>query len=178
MGRTKKIEMVNLVIFIFSSYIEYRLSEIQPALEKKFGKFDYVSKALPFDKYTYYYNEEMGYKLEGKLLSFERLIHPSELPTIKKVTNSIEKNFAVDGSRKINIDPGYMHHAQFVLASTKHWANRLYIGGGIYAEITLMYLNGKLTPYDHTYPNYKDPEYIDELTKIRDLYLGKRKERV
>lgn len=178
MGRIKKTELVNLVIFTFSSYIEYRYTEIEPILEKEFGPIDYVSAALPFDKYTYYYNDEMGYKLEGKLLSFKRMIHPSELSLIKGITNSIEKDFAIDGSRKINLDPGYIHHAQFVLASTKHWANRIYIGNGMYAEITLMYLNGKFTPYNYTYPNYKDEEYIKELTKIRNLYLEKRKERV
>lgn len=178
MGRIKKTELVNLVIFTFSSYIEYRFTEIKPILEKEFGPLDYVSDALPFDKYTYYYNDEMGYKLEGKLLSFKRLIHPAEISTIKRLTNSIEESFAIDGNRKINLDPGYIHHSQFLLASTKYRANRIYIGNGIYSEITLMYLNGKFTPYNFTYANYKDEEYIKELTKIRDLYLEKRKEHI
>ncbi|OAA31238.1 hypothetical protein AT15_07000 [Kosmotoga arenicorallina S304] len=176
MGQVKRTEMVNLVMFIFSSYIDYRFTEIEPILEKEFGAIDYLSCTLDFDKYTYFYNEEMGHKLQGKLVSFEPLIHPSELAEIKLKTNEIERGFSIEGKRKINIDPGYIHHAQFVLASTKHWANRIYIGRGINAEVTLMFLNGAFRPLEYTYPNYKDKEYIDELTKIRELYLKKRKE--
>jgi len=172
----RRTEMVNLVMFIFSSYIDYRFTELEPILEKEFGDIDYLSRTLDFDKYTYFYNEEMGHKLQGKLVSFVHLIHPSELAEIKLKTNKLEMDFAVEGKRKINIDPGYIHHTQFVLASTKHWANRIYIGRGINAEVTLMFLNGAFRPLEYTYPNYKDKDYIDELSKIRELYLKKRKE--
>ncbi|AFK06096.1 MULTISPECIES: DUF4416 family protein [Mesotoga] len=178
MGNYRKTEMVNLVIFVFGSYIDYRLQEIQPVLEKRFGPADYISKALDFDRYTSYYNDEMGYGLRGKLISFKRLIHPQQISLIKRLTNAIEDHFTLEGNRKVNLDPGYIHHAQFVLASTKHWANRVYVGDGIYAEITLMYIDGSLKPLPYTYPNYKDREYIEELMKIRELYLLKRKERL
>lgn len=178
MSEVRKIELVNLVIFVFASYIDYRLQEIQPILEKEFGPIDYISKTLDFDKFTSYYNAEMGYKLEGKLLSFKRLIHPQQLSLIKRITNSLEENLSIEGKRKVNLDPGYIHHAQFVLASTKHWANRVYIGDSIYAEITLEYIHGQLRPLPYTYPNYRDCEYIEELMKIREQYLNKRKENV
>jgi len=70
MGSYRETEMVNLVVFAFGSYIDYRLQEIQPVLEKEFGPADYISKSLDFDKYTSYYNDEMGFGLKGKLLSF------------------------------------------------------------------------------------------------------------
>ncbi|MFO7881413.1 MAG: DUF4416 family protein [Kosmotogaceae bacterium] len=176
MSNVRNAELVNLVIFVFSSYIDYRFTEIQPVLEKKFGPMDYISKTLDFDKYTLYYNEEMGNKLQGKLLSFKRLIHPSELAEIKLLTNNMEQEFQVDGKRKINIDPGFIHHAQFVLASTKHWANRIYVGRGIYAEVTLMYVHGEFKELEYTYPNYRDKEYKEELASIREMYLRKRKD--
>lgn len=175
MSNVRSAEMVNLVMFVFSAYIDYRFKEIQPILEKRFGPIDYISKTLDFDKYTLYYNEEMGNKLQGKLLSFKRLIHPSELSEIKLTTNEMEQKFQVNGKRKINIDPGFIHHAQFVLASTKHWANRIYIGRGIYGEVTLMFVHGEFRELDYTYPNYKDRVYKEELTNIRELYLQKRK---
>lgn len=178
MGDLRRTELVNLVTFIFGSYIDYRLQEVQPILERRFGPVDYISKTLDFDRFTSFYNDEMGYKLSGKLLSFKRLIHPQQLSLIKRATNSIEIDLSVDGKRKVNIDPGYVHHAQFVLASTKHWANRIYIGDGMYAEITLMFINGQFSPLSYTYPNYRDREYIEELMKIREQYLQKRKERL
>ncbi|WP_292596573.1 DUF4416 family protein [Mesotoga sp. UBA6090] len=178
MGSYRKTEMVNLVVFVFGSYIDYRLQEIQPVLERKFGPADYISRSLDFDKYTSYYNDEMGYNLKGKLISFKRLVHPQQLSLIKKITNGIEEDFRLEGKRKVNLDPGYVHHAQFVLASTKHWANRIYLWDGISAEITLMFVNGSFTPLPYTYPNYRDREYIEELMRIRELYLLKRKERL
>ncbi|ABS61134.1 MULTISPECIES: DUF4416 family protein [Fervidobacterium] len=175
MGEIRIVEPVNLVIFMFSSHLDYWFDEIKPELIKHFGPIDYISKPLDFEKYTLYYNEEMGSGIFGRLISFERLIHPSMLSIIKVKTNEIEQRYAVDGNRRFNLDPGYMHHMQFVLATTKMWPHRIYIGHGIYAEPTLMYINGRWKDYDFTYPNYKEQVYKDELTNIRELYLEKRK---
>lgn len=175
MGKVRIVEPVNLVIFMFSSHIDYWFNEVKDELVSLFGPMDYVSDALDFEKYTLYYNEEMGSGITGRLISFERLIHPSLLSMIKVKTNEIEIKYAVDGKRRFNLDPGYMHHMQFVLATTKMWPHRIYIGHGIYAEPTLMYINGKWKDYDFTYPNYKEEVYKEELSKIRELYLEKRK---
>ncbi|HQN27290.1 MAG TPA: DUF4416 family protein, partial [Mesotoga sp.] len=63
MGDLRRTELVNLVTFIFGSYIDYRLQEVQPILERRFGPVDYISKTLDFDRFTSFYNDEMGYKL-------------------------------------------------------------------------------------------------------------------
>ncbi len=175
MGEIRRVEPVNLVIFMFSSHIDYWFKEIKSRLEDEFGKIDYVSRELYFEKYTLYYNEEMGSGIKGVLISFENLIHPSLLADIKNKTNDIEQEFSVEGKRRFNLDAGYIHHMQFVLATTKMWPHRIYIGKGIYAEVTLMFINGRWKDYDFTYPNYKEPEYKEELSKIRDFYLEKRK---
>ncbi len=175
MGEVKVPDLVNLVMFIFAPNVDYWIGELKSVLEEHFGSMDYISPALDFEKYTYYYSEEMGYGIKGKLLSFERLIHPSQLPDIKLTTNEIEEFYKVEGNRRVNIDPGYIHHTQFVLASTKAWGNRIYLSKGIYAEITLMYYRGKFVHFDFTYPNYREEEYKRELEKIRSLYIKKRK---
>ncbi|WP_372590535.1 DUF4416 family protein [Fervidobacterium pennivorans subsp. carthaginiensis] len=175
MGKVKIVEPVNLVIFIFSAQLDYWFETVKPDLISLFGPIDYISPELDFEKYTLYYNEEMGSGITGKLISFERLIHPSLLASIKIKTNELELKHAVDGKRRFNLDPGYIHHMQFVLATTKMWPHRIYIGQGIYAEPTLMYINGSWKDYDFTYPNYKEKVYKFELSKIRDLYLEKRK---
>lgn len=175
MGEIKIPDMVNLVMFIFASHIDYWFEELKPILLKEFGSMDYVSPNLDFEKYTLYYREEMGQGLMGKLVSFEKLIHPSQLADIKYVTMNLEKRFSVEGKRKINIDPGYIHHTQFVLASTKHWGNRIYIGKGIYAEVTLVYMKGNFYHLPFTYPNYQEKDYKDHLERIREIYLKKRR---
>ncbi|MGJ8455757.1 DUF4416 family protein [Pseudothermotoga sp. U03pept] len=175
MGEIKRVELVNLVIFAFSQYLDYWLSEIVPKLEKLFGKIDYISKELPFSVYTSYYDREMGSDLRGKLLSFENLIHPSLLADVKLLTNQLEESYAVEGKRKFNLDPGYVHHSNFVLASTKSWGNRVYLRNGIYAEVTLLYLSGEFRHWEFTYPNYRNEEYKKELAQVRELYLRKRR---
>ncbi|HOK33876.1 MAG TPA: DUF4416 family protein [Fervidobacterium sp.] len=175
MGEVRVIEPVNLVIYIFSAQVDYWFDQVKDDLVREFGPMDYTSPVLDFGKYTLYYDEEMGSGIMGKLIGFERLIHPSLLASIKIKTNEIEQKYAVDGKRRFNLDPGYIHHMQFVLATTKMWPHRIYIGQGIYAEPTLMYINGRWKDYDFTYPNYKEEVYKKELEKIRSMYLEKRK---
>ena len=175
MGEPKRPEYGDLVMFVFSEDIEKDLEILMPILEKEFGPIDYVSKALNFSKYTSFYSKEIGAELHGKILSFEELIYPTEIVNIKLKTNAIEKKLSINGKRKINIDPGYINQVQFVLASTKFWGNRIYLKNGIYAEVTLMFLNGKFHALDYTYPNYKDREYQEELEKIRRMYIVKRR---
>jgi hypothetical protein len=175
MGKIRRVDLVNLVMFFFSSHVDYWYQEVKDELIKEFGPIDYTSDILDFEKYTLYYNKEMGEGVKGILVSFERLIHPYQLADIKNITNGIEQKYAVNGDRRFNIDPGYIHHMQFVLATTKMWPHRIYIGKGIYAEPTLMYINGRWKDYDFTYPNYKEEEYKKELEKIRLMYLEKRK---
>src|SRR5690606_28994099 len=100
---------------------------LKDALEENFGPIDYVSPVLDFQKFTYYYNEEMGKNtsIEARMISFQYLSSPAFLCNAKLITNEIEKNYSVDDKRKVNIDIGYIHHTQFVLASTKHWGNRI-----------------------------------------------------
>jgi len=176
MGRIRKVELVNLVIFAFGRYIDYRLTDVKCELKENFGEIDYISPSLDFGKYTHYYNKEMGEgKIEGKLISFKDLIHPAELAHTKLITNQIEQRHTLEGNRTINLDSGYVHHTQFVLASTKLQGNRIYIGKGICAEITLYYAEGAYKPLKYTYPNYANQEYISEIAKIRKVFLKKRK---
>ncbi|BBE30010.1 hypothetical protein OSSY52_01510 [Tepiditoga spiralis] len=180
MGKLKKSEMVNYVIHAFTAgNSDYWLNEtgVIEEIKKHFGKIDYISKPLDFQRFTDYYNEEMGKNIvvEGRMISLELMASPAFLADAKLITNKIEEKFAIDGKRKVNLDVGYVHHTQFVLATTKQQGNRIYIGRNIYAEITLMYVYGKWAHSNNSYENFKDEMYKKELEVIRGLYLKKRK---
>jgi len=175
LGQVKKPDLVNLVCVIFGNDLQYKSKEVLDILISKFGDVDFISKPLGFSIFTSYYREEMGGELKSRIVSFKCLVHPFELANAKIFTNSVEKRLAVNGKRVVNIDAGYIHHSQFVLASTKQWGNRIYLKSGIYAEITLLFLGGHFRPWEMTYPNYRTPEYIEELEKIRALYMKKRR---
>jgi hypothetical protein len=74
------------------------------------------------------------------------------------------------------LDPGYLAPGKFVLASTKDHAHRLYLGQGIYGEVTLVFQGGKWLPQEWTYPNYRRGDYHDFLTRCRQRYLQSLRE--
>ncbi|HSW63389.1 MAG TPA: DUF4416 family protein [Dissulfurispiraceae bacterium] len=136
-------------------------------LEKKFGSILMESPTWPWD-YSEHYSDEMGSKLYRRYLFFEIPIGQDEIAAAKLTTNEIEQRFTKDGNRRINLDPGYLTLAKVVLASTKDYAHRLYLGSGIFAELTLTYQQRKLSGTMNTYR-----DYLDERS-LRMFSLGRR----
>jgi hypothetical protein len=150
--------------------------KVEEILQRKFGRIDYASKVLDF-KYTDYYTSEMGENLRRKFVSFERLILPSYLLKAKLFTIKLEKKFSEQDKRKINLDPGYLNEGKLVLASSKDNLQRIYLGKGIYAEVTLYYKTGNYQHFFWTYPDYRTEEYREIFQEIRKLFrrqLGRR----
>ncbi len=140
-------------------------------LKDLYGEIDTNSPVWKFD-FTKYYEKEMGKELYRAFISFKRLISPEELSDIKITTNALEETFYKKDSEKrsINLDPGYIALSKLVLASTKDYTHRLYIGKGIYAEITLRYQAKKWDSWEWTYPDYKSPHYLEYFENLRILY--------
>jgi hypothetical protein len=138
-------------------------------LSAGFGSVDMVSSWMSFD-YTSYYEPEMGKPLFRRLLTYKKLIHQDELPGIKLATNRLEESVAQSGRRRVNIDPGYLLYERFVLASGKNFSHRIYIGSGIYADLTLIYQRGGFEKLPWTYPDYADQPMLEFLTRIRRKY--------
>jgi hypothetical protein len=134
-----------------------------------FGRVDLVSSWMPFD-YTTYYESEMGTPLYRRLLAYNTLINQDELPAIKLATNRLEQSFSQDGRRRVNIDPGFLLYERFVLASGKNFCHRIYIGSGIYADLTLIYQQGGYQKLPWTYPDYADEPMLAFLTQVRNKY--------
>ena len=146
-------------------------------LIKKFGEVDIESDTQPFN-FTDYYEEEFGENLMQKLFSFSTMTRQDELAEIKIITNGLENNNIgknikkniTHHKRKINLDPGYITLNKYILASTKNGPSRIYLNQGIYAEITLRFINKSFVPCEYTYPNYKTNEYINFLNSVRQKY--------
>ncbi len=174
MGRELPHNKVKLVIPVLYSD-EIILSMANERLKALFGETDYESAVLPFT-YTEYYREEMGSPIKRIFYSFKNLIKIPDLVPIKKTTNGVEIMLEREGKRKINLDPGYMELGKFVLATTKDQQHRLYMGEGIYEEITLFFRGREWKHWEWTYPDYRSTEYREILLKIRSLYRNQIKE--
>jgi hypothetical protein len=153
--------------FIFSKEDIY--VQTKKNMEKKFGRIDFESNVLKFD-FTDYYQKEMGSPLFRKFISFERLIDPQEIIKIKLFCIKLEKKFSVEEKRKINIDPGYLNEAKLVLATTKDYFHRIYLGRGIFAEVTLYYRKNNFYEFTTTYPDYRTSQYKSIFVTIREIY--------
>jgi Domain of unknown function (DUF4416) len=138
-------------------------------LEAVFGAIDMVSPWMVFD-YTDYYAFEMGKPLHRRMLVFKELIAQSDLARIKLRTNEIEMQYAHRGKRRVNIDPGFLLYERFVLATGKNYSHRIYIGEGIYADLTLVYQKSAYQPLPWTYPDYADAVMGDFLMQVRQKY--------
>lgn len=149
---------------------------LEHELEKAFGAIDERSRALSWSA-SAYYEREMGGGLLRRLFSFEILRSPEDLIEAKHRARSVEELYrsAGTGGRRANIDPGYLEAGKVVLASTKNANQRIYLGGGIYAEATLAYVGGAFVPYAYTYPDYQWPEVLEFFQKVRARYLEQLK---
>ena len=143
-------------------------------LEKKFGVVDYKSPEFEF-KFTDYYQDEIGGPLFRKIISFSRLINPKEIAAIKIFTNEIEDKLAVDGKRRVNLDPGYMDYNKAILASAKYNGQKIYLDHGIYADPTLWYEHGEFRAYPYSCPDFKTGVYNQAFLHIRALFKAQRR---
>jgi hypothetical protein len=139
-------------------------------LTEKFGAVDTLSAIYDFN-YTQYYTKEMGIDLKKQLLGFERLIRPERLPEIKLMTNEIEEKFSKENKRQVNIDPGYLAAEKVVLATTKNFDHRIYLGKGIYGDVHLRYRGNKFRFNEWTYPDYREMIVIDFFARLRKKYM-------
>lgn len=175
MGTAREPVPVKLIVSLLSADARL-LIETSAALCRLYGLIDFESELLPFD-HTDYYTAEFGRGLQRQVVSFERLVHPSELPAIKNQTNTLEHSLALGGQRRVNIDPGYVALGKLVLASTKDHAHRIYLDDGVYAEGTLTYQRGRFRPWPWTYPDYGSSRYCELFGEIRELYKAQLKQR-
>ncbi len=175
MGNVSKPNPVTLIAAIMAPDPE-TIQTAKGKLCSSFGEIDLKSEAFQFD-FSRYYEREMGRGLIKEFISFSDLVEPGSLAEIKLFTNGIESELAdtIDGNlrRRANIDPGYVTLGNLVLASTKDAGHRIYIGQGIYAELTLRFLKGSFRELEWTYRDYATDFAIGFFNSVRERLLTK-----
>lgn len=179
MPRLRAAKPVKLIVGLLGADPDL-LRRARQLLVHQYGPVDLESQRWPFT-WTDYYEAEMGPHLQRCFLAFERLIRPEALAEIKRYTRELEQQIADDCGpsaqpRPVNIDPGYLDPARLVLATTKDRNHRLYLGLGIYAEVTLHYTAGTWQPWPWTYPDYRDPTYHPFFDQVRQRLCDQQKQ--
>jgi len=181
MWEIEKPKPVKLIIAVMATDRKC-LNVALDAIVAEFGTTDLVSDVWPFDQ-TDYYKDQTGPHILKQFASIDKLIDPGELARIKHRTNQIEQSLAqllhpagVVWPRPINLDPGIIEPSKLVLASTKNYSHRIYIGEQMYAEVTLTFHKGKWQPFPYTYPDYKQPAYHEFFSKVRTRLMEQLKD--
>lgn len=175
MGKAELFEKEKLIMgIIFPSDELYE--KIIEILTEKFGEIDFMTEEFSFsEEFSNYYDEEIGGEARRRILSFERLVDPSEQAEIKTYTNAVEAEFSINGNRMINLDPGFLSHGRLMLATTKKTGFRIPLSDGIYTELTLYYARGAWQKLPWTYRDYQSERVQSFLTTVRKKYLEQRK---
>ena len=175
LGTPANPEPVKLVCAVMGQD-ESKLAEGRELLAGRFGSVELAGPVFDFS-FSSYYEREMGAGLVKQFLGFGPLVNPADLAEIKRATNDLEAGLArFDGmpGRGLNIDPGYVNGSQLVLATTKNYSHRIYIGKCIYAEVTLLYTRGEFTPLPWTYRDYSTEAALAFFTRVRSAFLDQR----
>lgn len=177
MWKLKGPKPVKLIIGILAAEHQC-LHEAVEAVISKFGHTDFTSNVWPFDK-TDYYKDQTGPHILRQFVSIEKLIDPGKLAKIKCKTNKLEQKLAktlgLPLPRPVNLDPGIIESSKLILATTKNYSHRIYIGNKMYAEVTLVFDKGHWQPLDHTYPDYRQKCYFDFFVNVRNRLLEQLK---
>ena len=177
MWKLKGPKPVKLVVGILAADHQC-LHEAVESVISKFGSTDFTSNVWPFDK-TDYYKDQTGLHILRQFVSIEKLIDPGKLAKIKCKTNKLEQKLAktlgLPLPRPVNLDPGIIEPSKLILATTKNYSHRIYIGNKMYAEVTLIFDKGHWRPLDHTYPDYRQKCYYDFFVNVRNRLLEQLK---
>jgi hypothetical protein len=151
---------------------ESLLAAARASLEAEWGPVALATSPRPWTE-TDYYEAEMGKGLVRQFLVFERLVGVDRLAALKLRAVALEETFKPGAAvaRPVNIDPGLLGEHALTLASTKRAGHRVWIGEGIWAEITVVYRDGAWQLLHWTYPDFRRPETLEFLAACRKHFL-------
>jgi hypothetical protein len=162
-------EPVKFLVAVFStetSLIAEAINRVQTAV----GPLDYISEIFVFDQ-TEYYRSEMGWPLYKRIVAIEAPMDPADLIRVKIACRKIEDDYCEGDRRRVNLDPGYVAKQRLVLGTGKDQAHRIYLGQGVYAELTLIYERGEFRSLPWTYPDFAGEQVRGFAADIRKRYL-------
>lgn len=176
MGQPHRHDDVTLIVGMLSAWPEL-FDLARERLVAHFGPVALASDVMDFD-FTDYYTAEMGSGLKRRFFSFSRPFDAAAIADAKLWTNDLEREFVSPKypvPRPINLDPGYVDLNRLVLATTKDFPHRIYLGRGIFAEVTLQYARGGFEAQPWTYRDYRTPAYHAWFRAVREALLARRR---
>jgi hypothetical protein len=162
---------------VFASFLYRNDLHTQESLssfwEEKFGKS--LSFVPTQNSLTSYYEKEMGFPL-SRIFFFTRESFPREfLLSTKLQAIDWERTWSSSNKRMVNVDIGFLTLENFILATTKIYSHRVFIGQNIFAELTYQFQQGEWAMFPWTYPDYQDHNKLQFFKEARQHLCSIRK---
>jgi hypothetical protein len=151
---------------------------VEARIAERLGPLDLRSSLFLFSEFSPYYSQEMGLKIWKYFVAVREEIPMDRLREVKifaekleiewaRVENAAETGGPAGAKRTVNLDPGYVTGWSVVLSTVKNRAHRVYLGEGIYAELTMLYRKGRYSRLPWTYPDYDTPLALEFFLRVR-----------
>lgn len=138
--------------------------------EQEFGNsFFYRPEVNPLNTY---YAKEMAGPLSRFFVLSTQTFDRDHLLSSKLKALEWEKTWAQEGKRTVNVDTGILTLENFLLATTKNYSHRVYIGQNLFADLTYYFHQGELQTFPWTYPDYLDLQKKEFFLLARSYLLG------
>ncbi len=156
--------------------------ELHERLRSRLGRLEEPSDLYRFSDFSPYYDDELGGPVWKYLVGVGELCPADRIVALKLLAEELQESYGrprPDGTaaRTVNIDPGYVNGGQVVLSTVKNHSHRIYLAGGIYGEVTLVFRKGRFEPLPWTYPDYRGGPAVVYLTELRSTYRRQEAER-
>jgi len=157
------------VAVMYTDQMEY--DRLQGIMQERFGALLGCGPEYKVADFTDYYRREFGDQLRKQFWVFATPLSMEKFHQQKVWSNSLEAQ-GDDERRTLNIDPGYLAPSKLVLFSTKNFSHRVYLGNGIYGEVTMLYEHGKFRFLPWTYPDYQWGENTRFMWQMRSKIVS------
>lgn len=145
---------------------DFPFNKLAQLIEEKWGAITGRLEPAYYPMATYY-EKEMGLGLKRAYLTVNGTFSRDSLVHAKLWAMEIEQGFAVEGRRKVNIDPGLICKEQMLLISTKPYSHRIFVRDNLYIELTYQFEKGEFKILPWTYPDYREKEVIEFFQRER-----------
>lgn len=158
---------------LFASFLYrkdlHHAQDLKTFWEGHFGEgFSFVPEKNPLAQY---YSKEMGQELSRIFFMTTRSFPREFLLGTKLQSLNWESKWAVEGKRMVNVDIGFLTLENFILATTKNYSHRVFLGQNIFADLTYQFQDGAFAQLPWTYPDYRDQDKVDFFTWCRGYLL-------
>jgi hypothetical protein len=114
-----------------------------------------------FNPLISYYSKEMGEPLSRVFFLTTKKFPREFLLATKLEAITWEQNWSSEGKRMVNVDIGLLSLENFILATTKNYSHRIFIGQNIFADLTYQFQNKSFHYLPWTYPDFIDQEKME-----------------